>query len=35
MTAFDGRFRAQMLRLAVVAACALPAADAIPIDESS
>ena len=28
MTAFDGRFRAQMLRLAVVAACALPAADA-------
>ena len=28
MTAFDGRFRAQMLRLAVLAACALPAADA-------
>ena len=27
MTAFDGRFRAQMLRLAVLAACALPAAD--------
>ena len=29
MTAFDGRFRARMLRLAVLAACALPAADAL------